>query len=142
MPRRGMGSRGRPRPLGVTSMAGMIRTRWFAAAIVLWVGVAASAAASGWFGLKLHLDLQNAGGTVRLLEVEGVYPESPAARAHVQKGDEIVEVEGKPVAGMNARVLEPLMKRKVGEELHLRLKHEDGALYEATLVAAPIPDLH
>jgi len=114
-------------------------------AVLLLIGVAAGAAAlpTGWFGMRLTLDYDHANRkTVESLGIEAVFPDSPAARAHLAKGDAIVAVEGKAVAGMDAEALQEAMQRAVGEALHLRLKHPNGEMFTTVLVAAPIPDLH
>lgn len=69
--------------------------------------------------------------------VAKVTPASPAARAGLAPGDLIVEVEGRPVAGAKARDLEPLMKKKPGERLTLRVQRGTAAAQDMVLVAVP-----
>jgi C-terminal processing protease CtpA/Prc len=103
----------------------------------------AGAAPTGWFGMRLALDYDHSNRkTVESLAIEAVFPGSPAARAHLAKGDEIVEVEGRAVAGMDAGALQAAMQRAVGEALHLRVKHSSGEFFTTVLVAAAIPDTH
>jgi C-terminal processing protease CtpA/Prc len=93
--------------------------------------------------MRLTLDYDRATRkTVESLAIDAVFPNSPAARAHLDKGDEILEVEGKPVAGMAPEALHAAMERGIGQPLHLRLKHPSGEMFSAVLVAAAIPDTH
>jgi C-terminal processing protease CtpA/Prc len=68
--------------------------------------------------------------------VAKVTPASPAASAGLVPGDQIVEVEGRTVAGAKARELEPLMARRPGERLSLRVRRADGSVQQLVLVAA------
>ena len=77
--------------------------------------------------------------TVKSAAITKVVANSPAAEQKLAIGDEIVEVEGRTVAGSKAKELKPLMQKSVGETLHLRLKRKSGQLYSAALVAAPRP---
>jgi C-terminal processing protease CtpA/Prc len=93
----------------------------------------------------MRLTLDYAHGNRRSIEslaIDAVFPDSPAARAHLGRGDEILEIEGKPVAGMDPGTLQSAMQRSVGEALHLRLRHAGGETFAAVLVAAAIPDTH
>jgi C-terminal processing protease CtpA/Prc len=93
----------------------------------------------------MRLTLNYTHGNPRIVEslaIDAVFPDSPAARAHLGKGDAILEIEGKPVAGMDPETLASAMQRSVGETLHLRLRHAGGEPFAAALVAAAIPDTH
>lgn len=72
-------------------------------------------------------------------KVAKVTPASPAASAGLLPGDLIVEVDGRTVAGAKARDLEPLMKKKPGERLALKVQRAGGALQDLVLVAAERP---
>jgi C-terminal processing protease CtpA/Prc len=111
--------------------------------VLLSAAAALSATPTGWFGMRLTLDYAHASRkTVESLRIDAVFPDSPAARAHLAKDDEILEVEGKPVAGMAPDALQASMQRPIGQPLHLRLKHPSGETFSAVLVAAAIPDTH
>ena len=75
--------------------------------------------------------------TLKTVTIKSVVPGRPAATAGIKPGDQIVEVEGRPVIGAKARDLQPLMKKNVGETLALRLRKPSGELYTVSLVAAP-----
>ena len=61
------------------------------------------------------------------------------SQSHAEVGDQIVEIEGHPVAGQKGKELEPLLEKAVGETLPLRLKRLKGQVYAAELIAAPEP---
>jgi C-terminal processing protease CtpA/Prc len=100
----------------------------------------ALAAAPGVFGMSLTV---KAGGwflnpTIESLTVDSVTPGSPAALAHLAAGDEVLELDGHPVAGAKANDLKPLLHKAVGERLILRLRRKSGEVYSVTLVAIAV----
>jgi len=101
---------------------------------------AAAGEAKGWFGFAAKVDVDGfISPTLRSIKIASVVTGSPAQNQGLATGDEIVEVEGMAVAGCKARELQPLMEKKVGETLHLRVKHANGETYSADLVAATRP---
>lgn len=101
----------------------------------------AQAGAGGWFGTGVKVDGSGffLNSTLKPATITKVAAGSPAAKAKLEFGDSIVEVEGRRVAGCKAKELEPLMEKAVGESLHIRLKKKSGELSSVTLVAAPPP---
>lgn len=97
--------------------------------------------AKGFFGLTV--DIEGKGfmlnPTVKTVTVHKVEPKSPAAEAGIAAGDQIVEAEGRTIAGSKARDLEPILSKKVGQPLHLLLKRPKGESYKATLIAVVKP---
>lgn len=95
----------------------------------------------GWFGMTAGVDGSGffLNPTVKSATITKVVANSPAAEQKLAVGDEIVEVEGRAVAGSKAKEIQPLMQKSVGGTLHLRLKRKSGQLYSAALVAAPQP---
>jgi C-terminal processing protease CtpA/Prc len=98
--------------------------------------------AKGFFGLAVAIDGEGffLNPTLRSVTVQKVEPKSPAAGAGIAPGDQIVEVEGRTVAGTKAKELQPLMQKKVGQALHLVLKRPNGGTFKATLIAIAKPD--
>jgi C-terminal processing protease CtpA/Prc len=96
---------------------------------------------AGYFGFGIEVDGEGffLNPTLKSVKVDAVVPASPAALAGVAVGDQVVEVESRAIAGAKARDLEPLLKKRVGESLHLRLKRSSGETYDATLVAGVRP---
>lgn len=70
---------------------------------------------------------------VKTISVTKVEKASLAEAAGIVGGDEIVQIEGQPVAGRRARDLQSLMKFDAGETRTLRVKHADGKLFEAKI---------
>ena len=93
----------------------------------------------GTFGFAIDVDGEGffLNPTLKTVTIKSVVPGRPAATAGIKPGDQIVEVEGRPVLGAKARELQPLMKKNVGETLALRLRKPSGDLYVVSLVAAP-----
>jgi C-terminal processing protease CtpA/Prc len=95
--------------------------------------------APGTFGFAIDVDGEGffLNPTLKTVTIKSVVPGRPAATAGIKPGDQVVEVEGRPVLGSKARELQPLMKKSVGETLALRLRKPSGDLYGVSLVAAP-----
>ena len=93
--------------------------------------------ARGSFGFVLAIDGEGffLDPTLKSVTITSVVPSSPAARAGIAPQDRVVEADGRRVEGTKARELEPLMKKRVGESLRLRLRRPGGDEYDATLVA-------
>lgn len=96
---------------------------------------------TGWFGMRLDFDTDGrANPTVKSVTVDDVFPDSPAARAHIAKQDQLISVEGHFVAGAKAHDVTELLHKAVGESVHMQLKHSGGELYDVVLTAVPLPD--
>ncbi len=67
------------------------------------------------------------------ISVTKVEKASLAEAAGMVGGDEIVQIEGRPVAGSRAREMQALMKFNAGETRTLRVKHADGKQFDAKL---------
>lgn len=97
--------------------------------------------AEGFFGLSVDIDGQGfiLNPTLKTVTIKEVKPNSPAANAGIAVGDQIVEAEGRPIAGTKAKELKPLFSKKVGQPLHLLLKRSKGESYKVTLIAVARP---
>lgn len=102
---------------------------------------AAAAQPAGWFGMRLNFDTDGrADPTVKSITVDDVFPDSPAARAQIAKGDEIVSVDGHAVAAAKARQIQGLLHKAVGESIQLELKRRGGEAYKVAMTAIHLPD--
>ena len=117
----------------------MLRRTFTAVCAALCVAGAGTVRADekGFFGLSLAVELDGTpqAPTLREAKVVKVLTGSPAAGAGIQRGDVIVEVEGRAIVGGNAYEFDRLMKKNVGEPLRLRLQRGSAAPYAVTLVA-------
>ena len=96
----------------------------------------------GGFGLAIEIDGEGffLNPTLKSVTVKTVTPGRPASEAGIKPGDQIIEIEGKRVAGTKARELEPLMKKNVGERLSVRIQRPNGEVVAVTMVAAARPN--
>lgn len=96
----------------------------------------------GWFGFGLNVESEGMfwNPTLVSLFVSDVAPGSPALAAGLVAGDQILEVEGTPVAGRKGKEFRAVLEGKgPGDTLRLLLKHANGTRTAATLVAARKP---
>lgn len=117
------------------------RTALVALATLLAAPVLQAADERGHLGFSISVDGDGPiwNPVLKTAKVAQVTPASPAASAGLVPGDLIVEVEGRVVAGAKARELEPLMKRKPGERLALKVQRANGAVQDLVLIAAAQP---
>jgi C-terminal processing protease CtpA/Prc len=97
--------------------------------------------AKGFFGLTVAIDGEGffLNPTLKSVTVQKVALNSPAANAGIAPGDQILEAEGRKIAGTKAKELQPIMTKKIGQALHLLLKRPKGESYKATLIAIARP---
>jgi C-terminal processing protease CtpA/Prc len=101
----------------------------------------AEAEEKGWFGFALAVKGSGLiNPTIKSVVIHSVSSGSPAAAQHITVGDEVIEIEGTPVPGHKANELKPLIEKRLGETLHLRLKRVRGENYSATMIAVRRPD--
>jgi C-terminal processing protease CtpA/Prc len=95
----------------------------------------------GTFGLTVDVDADGffLNPTLKSVTVQKVEPKSPAANAGIAAGDQIVEAEGRAVAGAKARELQPILSKQPGQTIHLLLKRLKGETYKVTMTAVARP---
>jgi len=71
--------------------------------------------------------------------IRDVRPDSPAAKAGLQTGDRITDIEGCAVPGCGLFKAARLMSTQIGEPLQLKLNRVDGTAYSATLIGTASP---
>ena len=107
----------------------------FATLVLLWAA-AAQAQEKGWIGITVSTSLEiSSSPTLRAASVAEVEPGSPAAKSGLEKGDEILEVDGIVVAGAKASQLGGSMRKNVGEILKLKVRRGTAAPRDVNLVA-------
>ena len=116
----------------------------FAAIFTTFLLHAAIAAAGepGWFGFAVSVKGSGffLNPTVEAVIIQSVVPKSPAAQHDIAVGDEVVQVESTAVPGRKANELKPLLRKEVGQVLHLRLKRVSGEIFSANITAAKRPE--
>ncbi|HEV8246716.1 MAG TPA: PDZ domain-containing protein [Polyangiaceae bacterium] len=70
--------------------------------------------------------------------VTRVLSECPASRAGVQRGDQILRIQGQDVKTMEEGNVQSLINSNVSVGVKLALKHEDGKVVEVTVKDGPI----
>jgi C-terminal processing protease CtpA/Prc len=105
-------------------------------ASLVWLSLA-TVTLAGEGSLGFAVDLEGEGffmnPLVKKLVVSEVTKGSIAEAAGMKKGDLILQVDGKNIAGTRALALRPLMKLNPGETRTLRLKHADGTEVDARI---------
>ncbi|GJL68798.1 MAG: hypothetical protein NPIRA06_14330 [Nitrospirales bacterium] len=86
-------------------------------------------APSGIVGLALHITAGRIGEPARLI-IRAVHPSGPAARAGLNHGEEILTVDGLPLAGKTYQEAVGLIRGEVGSTVRLGLA---GPLGERTV---------
>jgi len=71
--------------------------------------------------------------------VGGVMPNSPALRAGIKPGDEIIEIAGKSKALDFSNIMIAAALSDVNEAIALKVRHEDGSEEDVALVAERLP---
>ena len=108
------------------------------AVIALVLASAAGAASPGWLGFSMSAEVNF------LMKLDGatvnkVFKDSPAERAGIAAGDQILEVEGCAIPGCGAPKAKSLMERPAGSTVHLKLRRQSGEEYAVALVAEAGP---
>jgi len=102
---------------------------------------AAFAQEKGWIGITVSTAVEmSLSPTLRAASVAEVEPASPAAKAGLEKGDEILEIDGIQIAGAKAAQLGGSMKKAVGETLRLKVRRGSSPARDVTLVAIRKPN--
>lgn len=116
---------------------------YLAFAVALWLHLApipAQAAEPGYLGLSLEVDADGFfNPTLKTLTVKKVAPNSPAARAGIEAGDRIVEIDGRAVAGSKANDLKPILQGDVGRSVRMAVRKATGATTTVAVVLGRKP---
>ena len=94
--------------------------------------VAAAEAKLG-IGLQIEAEAFALDPVVTKALVTSVEPDSLAAVAGIEKGDEITSIQGHPVQGSRASELKPRLAFGAGETRTFGIRHANGASFQATI---------
>jgi C-terminal processing protease CtpA/Prc len=89
------------------------------------------------FTVYVNVDGSYAKPVLKSVHVQEIEPGSPAEVGGLQVDDEIVQVEGQPLVGANARDVAAMVQVPPGERLRLVVRGRDGAERHVTIVAGP-----
>lgn len=116
-------------PSAESVMGGQIRVTFDGGGEV----VLAYEAAHALYGLGLAFELRSESAYVTR-----VIAESPAARANLEKGDQILSIGGRDVKGMEADEVRSAMNAVPSGGLDLLVKHKDGTTLQVNVGEGPI----
>ena len=86
-------------------------------------------------GIGAVVTLESGGSRAR---VESVIANGPAERAGVRAADEIVAIDGTPIAGKNGAAILAQLRGRIGTAVHLSLLRDGASLPVMTIVRAKI----
>ena len=89
------------------------------------------------FTVYVEVDGSYAKPILKSVRVQEIEPDSPAQAAGLKIDDLILRVQGKPLAGANAREVAAMIQVPPGEKLRLVVHGSDGAQRHLTIVAGP-----
>jgi C-terminal processing protease CtpA/Prc len=130
------------RPRRALARRAAICVRAFAATAIVVVAAQQPADAEfrrGRLGFTVYVEVDGsyAKPVLKSVHVQEIEPGSPAAAGGLKVDDEIVQVEGKPLVGANAREVAAMVQVPPGERLRLVVRGSDGSEREVTIVAGP-----
>jgi membrane-associated protease RseP (regulator of RpoE activity) len=80
---------------------------------------------SGVVGIAMHITAGRIGDPAQLI-IRAVHPSGPAARAGLTHGEEIIAVDGEPVAGKTYQEVVGLIRGEIGSSVKLALQGPQG----------------
>jgi len=106
------------------------------------VTLSAVAGEKGFLGLMLSVDGDGffLNPTLKSVKIDQVVPNSPAAKAGIEPGDLVLEIEGKKIAGAKANDMKPHLEKEVGQTVRLAIQKSNGEVKQFTVVAAAQSD--
>jgi membrane-associated protease RseP (regulator of RpoE activity) len=84
-------------------------------------------------GLGFYYELRTAG-----IGITRVLAESPAARAGLRVGDQVLEIQGEPVEKLEEGRAQSLINANASVGVKLKIKHPDGQIVDVVLKTGPI----
>ena len=121
---------------------GATGVRLLVAAAVVWLATQHAADAEvrrGRLGFTVYVQVDGsyAKPVLKSVHVQEIEPGSPAEAGGLKVDDQIVQVQGVPLAGANAREVAAMVQVPPGERLQLVVRGSDGSEREVTIVAGP-----
>jgi len=119
-----------------------MRCAWAVACVALWLLAPPSALAEGTrgrlgFTVYVQVDGSYAKPILKSVHVQEIEPGSPAEAGGLKIDDRILQVQGKPLEGANARDVAAMVQVPPGAKLRLMVRGSDGTERPVTIVAGP-----
>jgi C-terminal processing protease CtpA/Prc len=101
--------------------------------------VGAMAGEKGYLGLSFSVDGEGFfwNPTLNTIKIEKVVSNSPAAKAGIESGDLLLEIEGKKIAGAKLNDMKPYLERELGQTVRLAIQKSSGEVKQLAVVAGP-----
>jgi C-terminal processing protease CtpA/Prc len=124
--------------------SGLLRGAWAAICAALWLLALPAAAVDidpnrGRLGFTVYVEVDGsyAKPILKSVRVQEIEPGSPAEASGLKVEDRILQVQGKPLVGANARDVAAMVQVPPGERLRLVVRSTDGEERDVTIVAGP-----
>lgn len=93
----------------------------------------------GRLGFTVYVEVDGSYATpvLKSVRVQEIEPGSPAEAGGLKTDDQILQVQGKPLQGANAREVAAMVQVPPGQRLRLVVRSTDGAQRHVTIVAGP-----
>jgi len=123
---------------------GLLHTAWLALCVIALALVTLQPAAAldpdrGRLGFTVYVEVDGSvlKPILKSVWVQEIEPGSPAEAGGLKVEDQILQVQGKPLAGANAREVASMVQVPPGQTLRLVVRSSDGAERHVPIVAGP-----
>ena len=105
--------------------------------LLIFISGGVMAGEKGYLGLSLSVngEVGFLNPTRKTLKIDKVITNGSAAKAGIEAGDFLVEIEGKKIAG--ASNMKPYMDKEVDQTVHLAIQKSSGEVRQLAVVAGP-----
>ncbi len=107
--------------------------------VLSFISVGVVAGEKGYLGISLSVEGEGffLNPTLKMVKIAKVALNSPAAKAGIESGDLLLELEGKKVVGAKANDLKPYLDKEVGQTVRLAIQKSSGEVKQLAVVAGP-----
>ncbi len=108
--------------------------------MTLWA-LRASASEQGFLGISVYIDGDQfiPNQKVKSVVINRLVAHSPAHKAGLQLGDELLEVDGTKIPGSRMSEIRPLLDKRAGQTITLVVKRKTGHTQSYSVVLATRP---
>jgi len=110
--------------------------------LLIFVSGGAMAGEKGYLGISFSVESEGffLNPTLKTVKIDKVRANGPAAKAGIEAGDLLLELEGKKIAGSKANDMKASMDKEVGQTVHLAVQKSSGEVKQLAVVAGPKPE--